>query len=281
MIMILYNTNTFTGHPQILCMAQDTEPRQLKTIHRACGIIEYLQKNGRSRLSDIADELDLTPGTVHTYLTTLAAHNLIGRTDGKYELGLGFVPIGNSVRVTTELLAVGKEHLEQLAHKHDSIAHLSTMSGNDLIILHETIAEDSIGKEFHLRKVDKIDTTVHCTAAGKAILAQFPESTVRTVIEERGLPQYTSNTITDVDHLLDERDRIEEQGFALNDEEMIKGNRAVGTAITRDDGTVEGAISISGPANHWKEQLFHEELPRSVVRTANNIEIDLHSNIVL
>lgn len=262
-------------------MAHDTDSRQLKTIGRACDIIDYLKTDGRSRLSDIADELDLTPGTVHTYLATLEAHNLIDRTDGKYELGLGFVPIGNSVRVTTELLVVGKEHLARLAHKHDSIAHLSTMSDNDLIILHETVAEDSIGKEFHLRKIDKIDTTVHCTAAGKAILSQFPESKVRTIIEDRGLPQYTSNTITDVDALLEELDRIEEQGFALNDEEMIKGNRAVGAAITRDDGTVEGSISISGPANHWKEQLFREELPRSVIRSANNIEIDLHSNMVL
>lgn len=261
-------------------MAANTDGRQLKTLDRACHIIEYLEDAKKARLADVAEELDLTPGTVHTYLATLEANNIVEQTDEGYKLGLGLIPIGNSVRVRTELLAVGKEYLEKLAHEHDSIAHLSTISNRDLIILHETIAENAIGGGFHMRKVDEIDTTIHCTAAGKAILAELPESEVREILEENDLPRYTSHTITDVDVLLDELEQIEERGYALNDEEMIKGNRAVGASITRDNGSIEGAISISGPASHWKNQLFHEELPESVLRTANDIEIGLHSNTV-
>jgi DNA-binding IclR family transcriptional regulator len=262
-------------------MERSPDARQLKTVSRACRIIYYLHENGTARLSDIATELELTPGTVHTYLTTLEAHNLVRQTEGQYRPGLGFIPIGNRVRVATELLAVGKEHIARLAHDHNSIGHLSTITDRELIVLHETVAKKSIGKEFHLRKIDEIDVTIHCTAAGKAFLSQLPESEVRAIAEENGLPNHTSNTITDIDTLLEAVKEVDEQGFALNDEEMTKGNRAVGAPITRDDGSVEGAISISGPADYWKQELFREELPREVMSTANDIEIDLHSNAVL
>ncbi|MGQ4554290.1 IclR family transcriptional regulator domain-containing protein [Halobellus sp. GM3] len=262
-------------------MNRETDVRQLKTVDRACRIIEYLRENDEARLSEIAEAIDLTPGTVHTYLATLESNNLIDRNDGRYRLGLEFIPIGNKVRVQTDLLRVGKEHLEKLAYEHDSIAHLSTISGRGLIILHEAVAQNAIGKEFHIRKIEQIETTIHCTAAGKAILAHLPEPEVRAIIEEIGLPKYTSHTITDIGSLMEELEEVREQGFALNDEEVTKGHRAVGAPITRDDGSIEGAISISGPANYWKDRLFREELPRSVIRSANNIEMEIHSNPML
>ena len=53
------------------------------------------------------------------------------------------------------------------------------------------------------------------------------------------------------------------------------GNRGFAAPILLDSGTLVGAISISGPANSWKDELFTDELPEAVMRSANNIEINL------
>ena len=52
----------------------------------------------------------------------------------------------------------------------------------------------------------------HCSAIGKALLSHLPDDGVRTIVARTGLPARTATTITDVDELLRELERVREQG---------------------------------------------------------------------
>ena len=68
---------------------------------------------------------------------------------------------------------------------------------------------------------------LHSSAAGKAILAHLPAERVNEIVATCGLPSEAPNTITDRTEL----DRVRESGVAYNDEESIKGLRAVGVPV--------------------------------------------------
>ena len=73
------------------------------------------------------------------------------------------------------------------------------------------------------RAFTRIGTRVplHCTGAGKTYLAHLPEGEVRAIVKERGLPQFTSNTIAALDRLLEELKTMRELRYALDDEERV------------------------------------------------------------
>ena len=86
----------------------------------------------------------------------------------------------------------------------------------------------------------------HCTAVGKAILAQLPEAEVRELLHRTGMPKHTDNTITDPDAFTAQLRNAEEHGYATDEGEQELGVRCVAVAVP--DAPSRLAISISGPA---------------------------------
>ena len=256
-------------------MTDQTGPRQVQSVSRACEILAYLKENGACHLTRIAEDLDQTPGTVHTYLSTLRTAGFVQKEQQKYNLGLAFVPYSKRIKGQTPLYKAGKNETDRLAHKYDAVSHLTKEFDGQIVTLHEISGEEAVGKKLHTEKQERPWFRIHCTAAGKAILAHLPEERVNSILTQRDLPAYTSHTITDPEELLEDLQAIRDRGYSVNDQESMYGNRGFAAPILLDSGTLVGAISISGPANSWKDELFTDELPEAVMRSANNIEINL------
>lgn len=86
----------------------------------------------------------------------------------------------------------------------------------------------------------------HATAAGKAILAYLPGDDVRALLAVAGMARYTPKTLTDVETLLSELDRVRGEGYALDDEEEAEGVFCVGSAFFDHQGACAGALSVTG-----------------------------------
>ena len=71
---------------------------------------------------------------------------------------------------------------------------------------------------------------------------------VETIWKNTKIVKLTTNTITELEKLKEELQRIREKGFAEDDEENEIGVRCIGAPIFNSNGDVEGAISISGPS---------------------------------
>lgn len=258
-------------------MSQDDEPRRIQSADRVCDILEHLRETGGTTVSELADAVGLSPGTAHTYLATLESRGFVRKYDGEYRLGLELLPYGEHVRLQNDLYRAAKAELHRLAHGSNATAHLMTEYDGRLVVLHEAFGEDAIGTEFHPRKRERPQTHLHCTAAGKAILAHMPDYRVAEIIHDHGLVSYTPSTITDSDELAAELEVVRERGFALNDQEQMQGIRAVGAPILYDGEHVLGAVSLSGSASNWSGNRFREEFPEKVMRAANAIEVNVHA----
>ena len=75
--------------------------------------------------------------------------------------------------------------------------------------------------------------------------------------------------------LFGEFERIRDQGYAVDDEERVKGMRCIAAPILDRDGGVLGAVSVSGPMSRMHDDRFENDIPRRVMSAGNVIEVNM------
>jgi DNA-binding IclR family transcriptional regulator len=243
----------------------------VKSVEKAVDIIELLKELKSAHLHEIADELDMYKSTVHNHLSTLREQEYVVKDGDEYELSLQFLHIGGVLRNEIELYEDAKPHVDQLAAETAELATIATHERGLGTILYRAKGDEAVDIDTHVGN----HLSLHNSALGKAILAQLPRSRVDVIVEERGLPATTPNTITDKAELLAELDAIREDGYALDDEENWRGLRCVACPILTDDGEVKGSISLSAPKNRLATDADREAYVKEVKNAANLIELSI------
>ncbi len=117
------------------------------------------------------------------------------------------------------------------------------------------------------RRVD-----AHATAVGKAVLAGMPPEAVTQLLSRTTMQPKTERTITTVEAMQEELDRIRQQGYALDDGEQEVGVRCYAVAVP---GAPAGtAISISGPEGRMTRISTDAVIPL-MKRLANDLSAEL------
>ncbi|WP_255170986.1 IclR family transcriptional regulator [Natrononativus amylolyticus] len=249
--------------------------RTLETVARACDVIEALDSLDGAGVTELATHLDISKSSAHSYLNTLREKRLVVKRGDAYHLSLEFLYLGKSVCHRHVLFEHGKGVIERLARESGEYAHLMCEQHGLERNIYKVKGENAVGDDYHTTKERKPDS-LHFTASGKALLAPLPDHRVREIVDAYGLVRKTENTITDPDALLEELQRVRERGFAVNDEEEIKGIRAIGAPIRSADGDVLGAISVSGPTSRLNGDYYANELPHMVMESTNVTEASIN-----
>ncbi|RKD88013.1 IclR family transcriptional regulator [Halopiger aswanensis] len=246
------------------------------TIH----VLEALKELDGASITELADHLELTKGTVHNHISTLQENRFVVKEDNQYELSLRFLIFGEYVRNNNILYQIGEPEVQELADETGEIVHLSTEQHGLSMKLCKILGEDAVGERFHSVKLQRPDY-LHYTATGKAILAFLPQSRVERIVDEYGLAEMTDNTITDRSTLFDELAATRERGYSLNDQEEVDGVRAVGAPVRVQTGRVLGAVSVSGPVSRMQDDRFRNILPKKVKNTTSVIEANINMTEII
>lgn len=252
-------------------MTSESDGRTLKSIQRSVELLRTLVELDGARLTTLASELDMAPSTVYTHLSTLETEELVVKEGDTYHVGLAFISLGNYARTRTETYRLAETYTEDIADESGYRGAFVVEEHGQGIFVHVSASEQtdwshaSVGSRVGL----------HSIAAGKAIMAHMPTQHVERIIDERGLPRKTENTITDAEELYEELEEIRERKYALNFEENIDGIRAVGVPVRNPAGQVLGAFTISGPAHRFTDDELTEELPNLLLGIVNEFELEL------
>lgn len=257
-------------------MTADPGPRTLQTVEKSWEIIEALKRKGEMGVTELAREVELSKGGVHTHLATLCERGVVMNENGTYRLGLHILNLGEYVRRQQQVFRAGKQEVDKLAEETDEFAHLMVQEYGKGIYLYQSAGERAIVEDYMMEKYQK-RSYLHHSSLGKAILAHLPEEKVEQIIDRHGLPDMTNNTITTREKLFENLKRIRKEGVALNHEEHIPGAFAVGAPIIGADETVYGAVSVSCPSTRLENEFEQSELRRLVKETANLIEVNLQT----
>ncbi|WP_162354564.1 IclR family transcriptional regulator [Natrialba swarupiae] len=253
------------------------KPRTIQSVERACTILEKIRQANRVTLTELEENIDLSLGTLQTYMNTLCANGLVIKEGRTYRLAHQFLTYGEHVRNNLPLYRAGREVADTIAHETGKNAHLITHHNGQEVTVYQSFGEGAVGSDIYIWHQAKLVWQLHWSASGKAILAHLPQEDVAEVVEEHGLERRTPNTITDDQKLYDELEQIREQGYALNDEEEISGLRAVAAPIHDPDHDLVGSVSISAPISQMPDEEFYDTYPDYVREKANIIEIELQT----
>ncbi|WP_416841360.1 IclR family transcriptional regulator [Haloferax sp. DFSO52] len=225
-------------------MGEHDSSHGLKTTAISLEIVEHILECEGATMSELAEITGHAKSTVHSHLKTLAEFGYVVNIDNRYQLGAKFCHLGDYVRTNKEYYRVAQEVVEWLDHESTMEADFAVEEHGRIVSLYGDL-DFSNSTRF---LIDGSPFHVHTTASGKAIIAEYPESRVRDIIDRWGLPGSTDESITTEEELFAELERVREQGFGENMGEAIDGFWAVGKAVKSPRGGVYGSLNLSGPA---------------------------------
>jgi DNA-binding IclR family transcriptional regulator len=233
---------------------------KVQALDRAFAVLDQLA-SGRTpqSLAEISESLQLHKSTVHRFLMVLEHHRMIERTGrGKFRLGLRLLEYSTHVLEQHDLRETAEPHLRRLVAEVEETAHLCVMDQDQIVYLNKIEPSRSI------RMISRVGSTspIHCTAAGRAMLAAYAPDTVKERLKRVTLRQFTAKTIRTHEELLKEIDRTRRRGFGIDDGEREEGVRCLGVAILAPDRLPIAAISISGPPFRITKQKVPEIVQR-------------------
>lgn len=248
----------------------DAPNRPIQASMKTFDIIETLVELDGAGVVELADRVGLAPSTVHDHLATLASRGLVVKENSEYHVGLKFLEYGIHARNRLPFIDIAQPELRKLAKETGEIAWLYTEEYGRGVVVHKETGENALETVGHFGWRPYL----HCTAAGKAILAHMSEEEVDSIIELHGLPTHTEQTISNREELHAELETIRKEGFSVNGEEQNNGIAAVGVPLLHN-GEVLGAVSISGPTHRISGEYSWNELASHIKNLTEQIELKL------
>jgi IclR family transcriptional regulator, acetate operon repressor len=223
-------------------------------------------------LSELARRAALPKTTTHRLTGELVRYGLLERAGGELRLGLKLFELGQLVPQQRSLRDAARPVMADLREATRHSVNLGILEGADVVYVDILAGPDS----------PRLPTRVggrwpaHATAIGKAILAFSGPGTVQAVLDA-GLSRISERTITSPELLRAELDRVSESGLGYDFEESRPGLVCVASPVHGADGTVAGALSVSG----WSARLRPDRAGPAVRTAALTISRALGARVVV
>lgn len=210
----------------------------------------------------LSNQLELPRSTVHRILTALEEEDLVASVaTGRYQLGPALLRMGSSR--SQDLRNVARPFMEELSMEVDETVDLAILVREQILFIDQVTSRQRLGA------VSAVGATfpAHCTANGKALLAEFSDEALRELLPKR-LPSLTGNTSSSRSALLSELKEVRVSGVAVDREEHTIGISAVGAAIKDHRGPV-GALTIPVPSLRFDDK--EPALRNALLRTCRRV----------
>lgn len=240
----------------------------IQSVDRALQILELFMDYERGLgVSEIARLLSMNKGTVFGLLATLENRNYVERNleNGKYQLGLKVIELGFSNYKRHTLIDLAKPYIRALAEKEMETVHLVVEDSYEVVYVDKIggNATDTLNVITYIGKRNPL----YSTGVGKCLLAFMDEARREKYLEQIQFVQYTKNTIMTKEALRQELEKIRQNGFSFDNEEMEQGLVCIASPIKNSEGKVIAALSLSGPRVRMTDDRV-KEMCRSLKETA-------------
>lgn len=223
---------------------EDPTKRTLETTETSLDVLETVRELEGASLRVLQDEMDVPKSTLYYHLNTLESRGYVVKEGPEYKLGLTFLVHGQYVKTREDEFVMAQETTQQLGNQLGEDVDFSVEENGQLIVLHHVLGESAKhGFSFELGRPLNVPTS----AAGRAILAEYPRSRVDDIVSRWGF-EGTEDAPRDREALYERLEAVRERGYAVNNEEWIRGLCAVSAAVNYPDGSVLGALSVIIPS---------------------------------
>ncbi len=226
-------------------------------------------------LSEVAAATGVTRAAARRFLLTLAELGYV-RSNGRFfSLSPRVLELGYAYLSSLSLPDVAEPHLEALVAEVNESSSVSVLDGDDVVYVARvpvsrimTVAI-SVGTRF----------PAYATSMGRVLLAGLPDVEQEGYLAKVTLERLTAKTVRSVSALRAELARVRAQGWALVDQELEEGLRAVAAPIRDRSGRTVAAVNVSAAASRTSVESIRRTLVPPLLAAAARIEADLPSRL--
>jgi IclR family pca regulon transcriptional regulator len=222
-------------------------------------------------LSEVAAATGVTRAAARRFLLTLTRLGYV-RSDGRFfSLTPRLLELGYAYLSSLSLPEVAEPHLEALVAEVNESSSVSVLDLPDVVYVARVpttrimTVSISVGTRF----------PAHATSMGRVLLAGLPDEELSDYLTSVTLEQLTSRTVSSVDALRTELARVRAQGWALVDQELEEGLRAVAAPIRDRAGRTIAAVNVSSHASRTSLEVMRRKLVPPLLAAAARIAADL------
>ncbi len=227
----------------------------------------------RLSLSEVASAAGLTRAAARRFLLTLARLGYV-RSDGRlFSLRPRILELGYAYLSGLSLPEIAAPHMEEMVSRLHESSSISVLDGHHIVYVARvptkrimTVAI-SVGTRF----------PAYATSMGRVLLAELSDEDLDRYLAEATFEPLTSRTVTDPRRLREIVREVGCQGYAIVDQELEEGLRAVAAPIhgAADLGTA--AINVSAHASRVSLTAMQSDLLPVLLDTVAQIESDLRA----
>jgi IclR family transcriptional regulator, pca regulon regulatory protein len=247
-------------------------PHFVQSLERGLAVIRSFDAAAPElTLSEVARSAGLTRAAARRFLLTLVDLGYV-RTDGRlFALSPRVLELGYAYLSSLSLPEVAEPHLERLVSEVHESSSVSVLDGGDVVYVARvptsrimTVAIN-VGTRF----------PAYATSMGRVLLAGLPDDELDDYLARATLTRLTPRTATSATALRAEIERVRAQGWALVDQELEVGLRAVAAPIRDRTGRVVAAVNVSAHASRTSLDTMRRDLLPPLLAAAARIEADL------
>jgi IclR family transcriptional regulator, pca regulon regulatory protein len=227
----------------------------------------------RLSLSEVARATGLTRAATRRFLLTLVKLGYV-RNDGReFSLRPRVLELGYAYLSGLGMPEVAAPHLEELVAKVRESSSISVLDGDHIVYVARVPTKRimtvsiSVGTRF----------PAYATSMGRVLLAGMSRDDLERYLAEADLVPITARTVTDPIRLREIVRDVASQGYAIVDQELEEGLRAIAAPIHGAGGAVIAAINLSAHASRVSMAAMRADLLPALQETARRIEADLRS----
>src|SRR5688572_16049056 len=231
--------------------AVETPPVQ--SVERALSLLEAVAGSADSvPLARLTDVLGIDPSSVFRLANTLKRRGFLANPNGRkhYVLGPAVWRLSREYDWSRMLIGICREAVKALALRTGETAHLAVREGREVFFIdHYASGDQGVIVAGQTGKL----MPLHCTAHGKALLADFGLAELKALYGATSLERYTARTSVSLPDLAKACSSVRAEGFAADDGEYLEDVRCVAAPVRDQGGLVIGSIGVSAPATRMSE----------------------------
>lgn len=236
----------------------DKSSQTVKSADRVLDIFELFGEVEARELSlmDITRQLELPASSVFKILQNLVHRGYLDKDEnGKtFRLGYKIFQIGAKYAQQTNLTTEFQYMAGQIVSEVNEAVYLAIRSDRNILYIAEKQSTHHVRFISHLG----MKLPLHTTAMGKLFLSAMADDDVVQLLSEQELGLLTDRTISDLEKLVEQLQKIRRDGVAYSEGEAVQGIRCVAAPIYNANQELIAAMSISIPTTRWKEDSWSQ-----------------------
>ncbi|MCM5552821.1 IclR family transcriptional regulator [Pleomorphomonas sp. NRK KF1] len=216
----------------------------IQAVERALNILDlFSEQKVELNLAEISQMTGMHKSTLHSLLKTLQSQGYIEQTEANapYRLGVKLLERGYLVQRSRDFIAVARPYLESLSERTGQTIHLGVLDGKSGVYVDKVEGTRSIIVYSRIGR----RMPIHTTAIGKVLLAFQSPSIIGKTLDGYDFASSTENTITQRDMYEAALAKVRSDGFAVDEQENVRGCRCAAVPVWGHDRKLVAAISIS------------------------------------